>query len=115
MSEAIKPTLLPCPFCGGDARNDAHADDCYFVLHRRLNSAQDADLSMHLDVLAAWNRRSDQLAERNAELVEVLRSIDTRLRICLKGPISAAEAYDSFYQELVAEALAKCQPKESTP
>lgn len=50
--------LLPCPFCGCDARNDAHADDCYFVLHRKLNAQPEADLSMHLEVLAAWNRRA---------------------------------------------------------
>jgi hypothetical protein len=54
------PKLLPCPFCGGDARNDAHADGCYFVLHRKLNKAPDADLSLHMEVLAAWNRRAPQ-------------------------------------------------------
>jgi len=48
--------LMPCPFCGGDARHDAHADDCYFILHRKLQNSG-ADMSMHLEVLAAWNRR----------------------------------------------------------
>ena len=50
--------LLPCPFCGSDARNDAHADDCYFVLHKALNSAPEADISLIPKVLDAWNRRA---------------------------------------------------------
>lgn len=60
MTDTKTHHLLPCPFCGGDARHDAHADDCYFVLHRELNKAPDADLSLHTEVLAAWNRRSPQ-------------------------------------------------------
>lgn len=74
MSEAIKPTLLPCPFCGGEAREDAHAEDCYFTMHRRLNTAPGADLSLHLEVLGAWNRRSDALVKRVRELEEALTS-----------------------------------------
>lgn len=50
--------LLPCPFCGSDARNDAHADDCYFTLYKGLQNAPEADLSMVPDVLSAWNRRA---------------------------------------------------------
>ena len=50
------PSLLPCPFCGGDARHDAHADDCYFILHSKLKHSG-ADMSTALEVLAAWNRR----------------------------------------------------------
>ena len=50
------PSLLPCPFCGGDARHDAHADDCYFILHRKFKNSG-ADMSPAFEVLAAWNRR----------------------------------------------------------
>lgn len=50
------PHMLPCPFCGGDARHDAHADDCYFILHRKFKNSG-ADMSPALEVLAAWNRR----------------------------------------------------------
>ncbi len=48
--------LKNCPFCGGDARHDAHADDCYFILHRKFKNSG-ADMSPALEVLAAWNRR----------------------------------------------------------
>ena len=57
MTDNLTP-LLPCPFCGGDARNDAHADDCYFILHKAMVNAPNADLSMVPDVLKAWNRRA---------------------------------------------------------
>lgn len=67
MTEPTK--LLPCPFCGGDARTDAHADDCYFMLHRKLNALPESDLSMHLEVLAAWNRRTPQPTQAQAGAV----------------------------------------------
>ena len=82
---ATEPTptdaLAPCPFCGGDARNDAHADDCYFVLHRKLNAQPEADLSMHLEVLAAWNRRTQpapaaSVLEDAAKLCETMHEED---------------------------------------
>ena len=50
------PHMLPCPFCGGDARHYAHADDCYFILHSKLKHSG-ADMSPALEALAAWNRR----------------------------------------------------------
>jgi len=53
------PHMLPCPFCGGDARHDAHADDCYFILHQKLKGSG-ADMSPALEVLEAWNRRAPQ-------------------------------------------------------
>lgn len=44
----------------------------------------------------------------NESLIDALKSIDVRLRGCFGTPISAEDAYDSFYQEIVAEALAEC-------
>lgn len=52
-----RDALLPCPFCGGDARNGAHADDCYFMLYRKFNNSG-ADMSLAFEVLDAWNRRA---------------------------------------------------------
>lgn len=49
--------LKNCPFCGGDARHDAHADDCYFILHRKMKGSG-ADMSPAFEVLEAWNRRA---------------------------------------------------------
>ena len=44
-------------------------------------------------------------AEKAQRVRDALEALDARLRECLKAPISAAEAYDSFYQEMVADAL----------
>ena len=60
--------MLPCPFCGGDARHDAHADDCYFILHSKLKNSS-ADMSPAFEVLAAWNRRAPQPTQAQAGAV----------------------------------------------
>jgi len=43
------------------------------------------------------------------DLIELARQtvqfLDERLRNCSKLPVTAAEAYDSFYQEMVSDAL----------
>ena len=59
------PNLLPCPFCGGDARHDAHADDCYFILHHKFKNSG-ADMSLAFEVVAAWNRRTPQPTQEQA-------------------------------------------------
>jgi hypothetical protein len=60
--------MLPCPFCGGDARHDAHADDCYFILHRKFKNSG-ADMSPAFEVLAAWNTRTQQPTQAQAGAV----------------------------------------------
>jgi hypothetical protein len=58
-----------------------------------------ADISEAADLL-------ESLSARVAELSGALLDIDGRLRECMGNPhISAADAYDSSYQELVSEAL----------
>lgn len=47
------------------------------------------------------------LLEHVEALTGVLRQLDHRLRLCSELPVSAAEAYDSFYQHEVAAALAQ--------
>ena len=66
------PSLLPCPFCGGDARHDAHADDCYFILHRKFKNSG-ADMSPAFEVLAAWNRRTPHPTQAQAGAVPLTR------------------------------------------
>ena len=61
--------LKNCPFCGGDARHDAHADDCYFILHRKFKNSG-ADMSPAFEVLAAWNRRTPQPTQTQAGACE---------------------------------------------
>lgn len=45
--------------------------------------------------------------EQRDELAEALLTLDERLRKCSELPITASEAYDSFYQEMVSTALKK--------
>lgn len=49
---------------------------------------------------------TDDEIMKTETLVAVLRDLDARLRECMALGLSAAEAYDSFYQETMAEALA---------
>lgn len=61
-----KNELLPCPFCGGDAADNVHAENCYFTLHNDM--AANSDLSQAPAVLKAWNRRA-ALAQQPAMAV----------------------------------------------
>lgn len=71
--------LKNCPFCGGDARHDAHADDCYFILHRKFKNSG-ADMSPAFEVLAAWNRRTPQPTQAQAGAVPLT---DAQIRAML--------------------------------
>lgn len=50
-----------------------------------------------------------KLVSQRNELLEALKEIHKRLIKCAEDPISAAEAYDSFYQEMVCEAIKKAE------
>lgn len=70
-------------------------------------------------LIAAATALLQEVIERRAadakvrELVEALEAIDLRLTECAKNPdISAADAYDDFYRDCVAEAIA---PYRTTP
>jgi hypothetical protein len=52
----------------------------------------------------------DQLAAENAALRDALQSLRTRLQACVAFYVH--EAYDSFYQELVDEALSPAPAKK---
>ena len=105
MTEKTQPTgwphMLPCPFCGGDARHDAHADDCYFILHRKFKNSG-ADMSPAFEVLAAWNRRTPQPTQAQAgavpltdeQIVGVMHSI----------PINAAPSYHIAFARAIEQA-----------
>lgn len=43
------------------------------------------------------------------DMYETLAELDYRLRRCLKDEVSAGEAYDSFYQGMVSDALKKAR------
>lgn len=45
------------------------------------------------------------------DLLEALKELHKRLIKCSSDPISAAEAYDSFYQEIVLSAIDKAEGK----
>ncbi len=48
-----------------------------------------------------------QLIAAAPELLEALQSIDERLKKCKGFPINTLEVFDSFYQEIVTEAIKK--------
>jgi hypothetical protein len=67
-----------------------------------------------IDTLRAENAA---LRASRDELLAALKALDERLRACAKEPISAQEAYDSFYQEMVESAIAATttgQPDHNT-
>ncbi len=47
------------------------------------------------------------------ELLTTLQIIQQRLEACAKEPISAADAYDSFYRDLVEDAIAQATGRAS--
>jgi hypothetical protein len=56
-------------------------------------------------------RASAPIAGALADALSLLRDIDARMRECIALGLTAAEAYDSFYQEAAEEALtASAQP-----
>lgn len=55
-----------------------------------------------LDLMAAERERC---SKRIARVIDALHSLDARLKECMNHPISASEAYDSFYREIVSETL----------
>jgi hypothetical protein len=59
--------------------------------------------------IAACERQVNELAEIRDELLDTLRTLNERFIECSKYPIYASEAYDSFYQELVRDVIAKAE------
>ena len=47
----------------------------------------------------------NNLVQSHRELLDSLRELDARLRACFGDPITAEEAYDSFYQDMVQAAI----------
>lgn len=74
---------------------------------------QEANASLIADAGTVFHTTGltpSQLVERVKELRQTLSTIDERLRQCFDDPITAREAYDSFYQKIVAAALSKARP-----
>lgn len=69
------------------------------------------DEYMSLSGLASAERA--RIAAAAPELLEALISMRDRLQICAKNGLSASDAYDSFYQEIVEEAIAKATGSQS--
>lgn len=101
------PHMLPCPFCGGDARHDAHADDCYFILHRKFKNSG-ADMSPAFEVLAAWNRRTTQPTQAQAGAVpltdEQIKALtqarSTAMQMAAEGRIPECGDFAAIAQNL---------------
>ncbi len=127
MTEKTQPTgwphMLPCPFCGGDARHDAHADDCYFILHRKFKNSG-ADMSPAFEVLAAWNRRTPQPTQAQAgavpltdeQIVGVMHSIPIKAAPgdALDEAMRERDEAEDFINELLDEVLGADRPEWSS-
>ena len=56
-------SLLPCPFCGGEARARVTNDNAYEVVCRTIECSARTDyFSSEERACAAWNRRADTSA-----------------------------------------------------
>lgn len=56
--------------------------------------------------------RDTQLMATSLDLLEALQALHNRLIECTKTPASAADAYDSYFQEMVCAAINKALGKE---
>lgn len=59
--------------------------------------------------LTAETDANAPLIDAAPALLAALKELDARLRECASQPISAAEAYDSFYQDIVSDAIAQAE------
>ena len=98
MAPAADHTLLPCPFCGGEAEavtlayKYVRCDNCNFCIARLTID----------EAIAAWNRRtppavpegwgSAALEEDNRRLREAIRKADRRLDDLASVPLGPAAA-----------------------
>lgn len=65
------------------------------------------DVNAAIEAMRAKRDEARQLADAAPELLDALKSLNDRLHTCIRLNVSAQDAYDSFYQEIVAEAISK--------
>ena len=127
MGEA-KPTPGPCYADGqvvhsdavtciakfGDAYPDRRWSGTDFATeaHKEANAELFAEA---INVLTDTSLTPSQLVEQRDELLAALLTVDLRLRKCFGQCVYADEAYDSFYQEIVAAAISKALPNTAEP
>ena len=63
--------------------------------------------TMHIGIDTDNTEADARLIAAAPDLLAALKDIDDRLRECSALPITAAEAYDTFFRTLVADAIAK--------
>lgn len=94
------------PLCWAAFTAEKHMNWLNERINEHFKGARDHayTLGMRRGLLMA--ELTDDEIMKTETLVAVLRDLDARLRECMALGLSAAEAYDSFYQETTAEALA---------
>ena len=79
----------------------ALAGMCIWLLWRQPSKSKPTNPPHQPQPAGPSRPQAQQLEDVRAALIE----LDQRLRRCAEFSISAAEAYDSYYKEMVAQAL----------
>ena len=108
---AASASHTPGPWkCGGDEpfvyALNAHGSNRFFAAVNAGWTSGEAieGRTEHAELLA-----NARLIAAAPDLLAALEELDERLRKCMRDPITAAEAYDSFYQGIVEDAINKAK------
>jgi hypothetical protein len=80
---------------------------------RTLNAIACADEGRGKQFPSSQLQANAHLISAAPDLLEALQSLEKRFYACIELGLSAGEAFDSFYQEIVREAISKALGEQS--